>query len=179
MRNKLFYKALIIGTITLLIVPIIGAETTKTNEKNQTERINNKYENTASSSYTNLTIEEVWTLISDPTNGIQILIDVRTPEEYLDERIYTSSFREKTRLFPLQIMQRSEIFLRIFMMLYKNHEIIIYCRSANRSFIATQLLIENGFSGKIYNMLGGINEWRDAGLPTAKGLLPFNFRMTK
>lgn len=116
--------------------------------------------------YFNLTVEEVWNLISNSTNGIQILIDVRTPEEYFNERIFTSSLLEKPRLFPLYMMQNNKILLQFFKTFYKDKEIILYCRSANRSFDATMILINNDFSGVIYNMMGGINEWKQAGLPT-------------
>ena len=182
MKNKLVLEILVIGTIILLFAPIIGsAITVKSISNNQIDyTINIKnYDRIDPGGYTNLTIEEVWELISDSSNGIQILIDVRTPGEYINERIYTPSFLEKPRLFPLQMMQRNEIFLRIFMMFYKDREVILYCRSANRSFIATQLLIDHGFSGEIYNMIGGITEWNAADLPTAKGLFPINFGVKK
>ena len=179
MKNKLFWKVLVFGTIAFLFVPLtsVGINTNSIDDNQTDYVINNK--DMTSDSYTNLTIEEVWELISDSSNGIQILIDVRTPGEYINERIYTPSFLEKPRLFPLQMMQRNEIFLRIFMMFYKDREVILYCRSANRSFIATQLLIDHGFSGEIYNMIGGITEWNAADLPTAKGLFPINFGVKK
>jgi rhodanese-related sulfurtransferase len=127
------------------------------------------YDLLISEGYTNLTIDQVWKLISNSTNGIQFLIDVRTPGEYLDSRIYTPSIREKPRLFPVQLMQFEGLFLHYFMMRYTNQEIILYCRSANRSFIATKILIEHGFIGTIYNMVGGINEWQLAEFPITKG----------
>jgi rhodanese-related sulfurtransferase len=116
--------------------------------------------------YINLTVEEVWDLIKNSNNGVQILIDVRTPEEYFNERIYTSCILEKPRLFPLYIMQSNDFLLHFFIMFYKDKEIILYCRSADRSFEATKILINNDFTGTIYNMVGGINEWKQAGLPT-------------
>ena len=48
---------------------------------------------------------------------------------------------------------------------YNNTEIIVHCRSGSRSASASEILESNGFS-KIYNMLGGINAWIDAGYPT-------------
>ena len=177
MKNKIFWKVLAIGTMAFLLAQMINPGiAAKSIENNQTDYSlkNEYYTNLNSDAYTNLTIEETWDLIRDSANGVQILIDVRTPEEYFNERIYTRSFLEKPRLFPLQLMERNDIFLRFFMMRYSNKEIILYCRSANRSFIATELLIDNGFTGKIYNMLGGINEWKELGLPTVRGFLPFN-----
>jgi len=40
---------------------------------------------------------------------------------------------------------------------YKNYEVIVYCRSGNRSQGATRFLRKNGFDAK--NMLGGIKVW--------------------
>lgn len=40
---------------------------------------------------------------------------------------------------------------------YKNIKIIVYCRSGNRSEIATKILNKNGFYA--VNLKGGINEW--------------------
>jgi len=128
----------------------------------------NRKGTTIDDSYTNLTVQETWELIKTSSNGIQILIDVRTKEEYQKERIYTPSVLEKPRLYPLQWLE-DESLLQSFISLYDGKEIILYCRSANRSFIATEILIENNFNGKIYNMVGGIKEWKNEGLPTVKG----------
>ena len=119
---------------------------------------------------TNLSMEETWEYIRDPSNGIQRLIDVRTTEEYFTERILSPSLKERAILFPLQWLQRENLLLNIFMMLFDGQEIILYCRSANRSYIAGQLLLDHGFNGKIYNMMGGIKEWKQIGLPTISGL---------
>jgi rhodanese-related sulfurtransferase len=43
--------------------------------------------------------------------------------------------------------------------------VVIYCRSGNRSRTALAILQEAGYSN-LYNMLGGINAWINAGLPT-------------
>ncbi|MEK5040422.1 sulfurtransferase TusA family protein [Sporosarcina sp. FSL K6-3457] len=39
-----------------------------------------------------------------------------------------------------------------------NEEIYVICRTGNRSDLASQLLVENGFT-KVYNVLPGMNEW--------------------
>lgn len=43
--------------------------------------------------------------------------------------------------------------------------VVIYCRSGNRSQTALAILQKAGYSN-LHNMLGGINAWIDAGLPT-------------
>jgi len=169
MEKNLFLKRLGLGILVILFTSIFSSAITAIPvENNQMEGKNIPTDDypLGSGGYTNLTVEEVWELICNSSNGIQILIDVRTIGEYVVERIYTSSFLEKPRLFSLQTMERDGILLRLFMMRYQDHEVILYCRSANRSFIATQLLIDRGFSGTIYNMIGGITEWKQAGLPT-------------
>jgi len=41
-------------------------------------------------------------------------------------------------------------------------EILLYCRTGSRSATAARILNENGYH-KVYNMLGGITAWRNAG----------------
>jgi rhodanese-related sulfurtransferase len=48
---------------------------------------------------------------------------------------------------------------------YKQIEIIVYCRMGYNSRLASQQLVDAGFS-KVYNMVGGINAWNDAGYKT-------------
>ena len=49
----------------------------------------------------------------------------------------------------------------------KEDEILVYCRTGNRSTRAAQILRENGFE-KIYHMVDGIEGWKAAGYPTVK-----------
>ncbi|MBR9699714.1 rhodanese-like domain-containing protein [Candidatus Woesearchaeota archaeon] len=46
----------------------------------------------------------------------------------------------------------------------KDTPIAIYCRSGSMSAEASQTLKEMGYK-KVYNLLGGANAWRSAGLP--------------
>jgi rhodanese-related sulfurtransferase len=168
MKKNLFVNRLGLGIIIILFTSIFSSAVAFVpNENSHIEEKNiltNDYQ-LVTGGYTNLTVEEVWELISNSSNGIQILIDVRTVGEYVGERIYTSSFLEKPRLFPLKIIERDGILLRLFMIRHQDSEVILYCRFGDRSFIATQILIDQGFSGTIYNMIGGIAEWKQAGLP--------------
>lgn len=122
--------------------------------------------------YTNITAEEAWNFVKGTCNGIQRLIDVRTIGEYINERISTPSLPEKPRLFPVQLLEKEGLFLRLFNLLYGDEEVILYCRTARRSAIAAQLLVDNEFSGTVYNMIGGITAWKEAGLPTVEGIFP-------
>lgn len=120
----------------------------------------------------NVTVNEVWEMLNNESDGIQFVVDVRTFKEYFNERIATPHLYDKPILYPLQIIQ-NPLFSKIFVLIFKNKEVILYCRSANRSWIAGNILISSGFEGKLYNMVGGIIEWKANGLPTVSG---FGFR---
>lgn len=49
-----------------------------------------------------------------------------------------------------------------------NDEILVYCRSGLRSAAAMKFLNENGFR-KVYNLLGGIVAWENAGYSVVAG----------
>ena len=115
----------------------------------------------------NVTVTQTWEMLNNE-EGPQYVIDDRTFFEYFNERIDTPHRNDKPILFPLQLMVQP-LFLDIFTSLFQGKDIIIYCRSANRSYIGAKLLLDNGFQGIIYNMAGGINAWKAEGLPTITG----------
>lgn len=86
-----------------------------------------------------------------------LILDVRTPKEYYDGHIPNS------KLIPLQQLEDriSEIGK------YKDKEIIVYCRSGNRSVVAVEILIKNGFK-KLYHIKNGILEWINEGFKIKK-----------
>ena len=116
----------------------------------------------------NITVQQVWDMLEDEDDGVQIPVDDRTFGEYFTERIATPHSYDKPILYPLQLIE-IPFFMNVFFYLFEDKDVIIYCRSANRSYIAGKLLIENGYQGVLYNMEGGINAWKAAGLPTVKG----------
>ena len=96
----------------------------------------------------NITVEELKARI-DAGEKIN-LIDVREPAEYAE-------FNINGTLIPLgkvQSMQIDEIED------LKDEEIIIYCRSGNRSGQACLFLDAMGFKNT-KNLLGGMLEWQD------------------
>lgn len=46
----------------------------------------------------------------------------------------------------------------------ENEQIVVVCRSGNRSATGRDILLDNGFQG-ITSMNGGLNAWRSAGYP--------------
>jgi len=123
----------------------------------------------ASGEIINVSVQEVWEMLNDEGDGKQIPVDVRTFQEYYTERIATPHFYDKPRLYPLQLIQ-IPVFATVFKIIFGGKEIILYCRTAHRSYIAAKILMNSGWDGNLYNMEGGITAWKAAGLPTVKGL---------
>ena len=97
---------------------------------------------------TTITAEDVKAR-SDRGEQLNIL-DVREPHENLE-------FNIGGTLVPLgkiQTLQLDEIED------WKNEEVIVYCRSGNRSGQACQILEMAGFKN-VKNLTGGMLEWRD------------------
>ena len=81
-----------------------------------------------------------------------LVLDVRTIEEFNTNHLYNAT------LIPLAELEGRMAEIES----YNDTEIIVYCRSGSRSLQASNILVVNNFS-KIYNMLGGINAWIEAG----------------
>lgn len=86
-----------------------------------------------------------------------ILLDVRTQQEWEGD-----GHVEGATLIPL-----SELEARAPEDLPKDAEIVVYCRSGNRSAQASELLVELGYTS-ISNM-GGIVDWQNAGYDVVYG----------
>ncbi len=83
------------------------------------------------------------------------LLDVRQPEEYRSGHI------PGAKLIPLGDL-RSRM-----NELPKDREILVVCRSGNRSLSATRQLASAGFNA--VNVRGGLVAWSRTGLPVSKG----------
>jgi len=81
-----------------------------------------------------------------------LLLDVRTPEEW--DMLHAPN----STLIPLdELAERVDE-------LPQDQEIVIICRSGNRSLVARDILVEFGFE-KTSSVAGGFNEWTVAGYP--------------
>jgi rhodanese-related sulfurtransferase len=87
-----------------------------------------------------------------------ILLDVRMPEEWIDD-----CHIEGAMLLPLD----SLAFKAAEMLPDKDAEIITYCRTGNRSAEAAAYLVENGYTN--ISDMGGINDWKALGYPVQCG----------
>ena len=106
----------------------------------------------------NITPQEAFALIQDNQNNPDfVIIDVRTPQEFAEEYIENA----------INLDFRSETFRDELNQLDKNQTYLIYCRSGGRSGDALDIMAELNFR-EVYNMSGGINGWKAAGLPTVQ-----------
>lgn len=139
--NKLKIWVLIL-TLLILSLPLSGCLAGR--EAKPAERI-----------IRDLTVEEAAELLRNNTDNPDfVLLDVRTPEEFADERLdkavnldyYARNFREE-----LSRLDRDKLYL-------------VYCRTGRRSGLALRMMDELGFK-EAYNMIGGIVQWKAEGLP--------------
>jgi len=84
------------------------------------------------------------------------ILDVRQPEEWNEFHIPGAT------LIPLEDLQNrlSEV--------PQDQEIVVVCRSGNRSATGRDILRKAGLT-QVSSMAGGMNEWRSAGYPTVSG----------
>lgn len=161
---------LIIGLI--ITSSFVSADLINIHEnKNEETKIRQNYHG-----YINITSIEAWELMNNTEDGRQIPIDIRRWDEYKSERIVTPNSEDWPRWFPYEFIsggsgpiKNEGLILKIFMSIYSDKEIIIYCRTGRRTGISAQILVDNGFDGTIYNMVNGITEWKLEGLPTIEG----------
>lgn len=81
-----------------------------------------------------------------------IVLDVRTPEEFSAGHLANA----------ININLEGSDFATEVSKLDKNATVAVYCRSGNRSGVATEQMAELGFTD-MYDMQGGIVEWQAAG----------------
>ena len=84
------------------------------------------------------------------------ILDVREPSEWNDAHIAGAT------LIPL-----GELEVRV-NELPKDQEIVVVCRSGNRSAQGRDILLNAGFT-QVTSMAGGLNQWKAAGYPTVSG----------
>lgn len=105
-----------------------------------------------------ITPQEAFTLIQNNQNNPDfVIIDVRTVEEFGEEHIEQAT----------NIDFYSEAFRDTLNALDKNKTYLIYCQSGGRSGSALDIMAELNFK-EVYNILGGISQWKAEGFPTIK-----------
>ncbi len=86
-----------------------------------------------------------------------VILDIRTPEEYANEHIAESVLLDFY----------SDDFENELDKLDKSKTYLVYCRSGNRSSKSMSIMGGLGFM-EVYDMGGGINQWKAEGYPTIK-----------
>ncbi len=105
-----------------------------------------------------VTPQEAFTLIQNNQNNSDfVIIDVRTAGEFADGYIENAS----------NIDFYSETFREELDNLDKNKTYLIYCRSGARSGSTLDIMAELNFE-EVYNILGGMLQWKSEELPTVK-----------
>jgi len=84
------------------------------------------------------------------------ILDVRTPEEWEDFHVPGST------LISLDELENrsSEV--------PRDLEVVVVCRSGNRSQVGRDILLEAGFA-QVTSMAGGLKQWRASGYDTVSG----------
>lgn len=112
-------------------------------------------EKTATQTIKDISVKEAYDLMGkNKDNQSFIIIDVRTPQEFASEYIESA----------VNIDYYSEEFQNELNELDKEKTYLIYCLSGNRSGRALAIMKELGFR-EVYNMLGGIIQWKVEGYP--------------
>jgi rhodanese-related sulfurtransferase len=96
-----------------------------------------------------------------------ILIDVREPAEYKSQSI------KDARNLPLSQVTIEESHLPE----HKNKKLVIHCQSGKRSMMACAKLKNDGAQFDIWNLEGGISNWKNNNLPivtSGKKILPLD-----
>lgn len=84
------------------------------------------------------------------------ILDVRTPQEYLEIRL------EEARLIPI------EQFVRRMGEVPKDRPILVYCAVGSRSAQVASYLARQGYD-PVYNLYGGVYAWKLRGYPVVQG----------
>jgi rhodanese-related sulfurtransferase len=86
-----------------------------------------------------------------------VLLDVRTPAEY------KQGYIKGANLIPIQLFE----YLFLGGVGFQDKKVLVYCRSGNRSVTASKMLEAWGVK-RVYNLKGGILEWKGANLPLVR-----------
>lgn len=84
------------------------------------------------------------------------LIDVRRQEEYSEDHIGGS----------VNYNVLDSTLIKHIPELNKKKPVFVYCKTGVRGLRAAKILKANGF--RVYNLEGGLNEWKDKNLPVVK-----------
>lgn len=101
--------------------------------------------------FTSISAHEAQQLIADKA-GL-VILDTRTTREIINDGAITGSQQAS-----LRAIFQDELAIA------KETPILVVCAVGGRSFAAGKIMVQHGFQ-EIYNLRGGLDEWKRAGLP--------------
>ena len=145
-------KTIAISILLILLFAGIGCIDSDDTKGTETMAVSTDTSNTETATgFTDISIEQAKQMID---NKEVFLLDVRTQDEfdegYIEGAILIPDYELASRLDEVP----------------EDAKILVYCRSGRRSVDASNILVDAGYTD-VYNMLGGINEWRSAQYPVA------------
>ena len=132
-------KYLAIFMAVLMVTGLFGCE------KQKKPTADSFSESTISNSYTQISMKEAVAMMETETD--YIILDVRTPEEFVEKHILNAVNVPNENIGDEDIVELPN----------KDQLILVYCRSGNRSKQASEKLVALGYTN-VYEF-GGINEW--------------------
>jgi rhodanese-related sulfurtransferase len=108
--------------------------------------------------YANLSPAEAWDTIGKRSGDSDfVLLDVRTPKEFREERIEGA----------VMVDYLSPSFRDEVAKLDRGKSYLVYCRTGHRSLGAVDVMRELGFRN-VLHLAGGITKWKEARLPATR-----------
>ena len=142
--KSLILGALIIGVLQVCNVVFAKPNSPKTNSQTQVIK--------------DITPDEAFVLIDKNKDSLNLVIlDVRTPKEFEGEHIENA----------INLDFYSETFKDDLSKLDKNKIYVTHCQLGGRSAKTVVIMKDLGFV-EVYNITGGIADWKSKGLPTVK-----------
>lgn len=111
------------------------------------------------SGFENVSVQEAKAMVE---KGDVFILDVRTPDEFNSSHIKGATLIPVSNAFGSSLSSDRLLEARIDEVPKK--KILVYCRTGHRSNTASTKLVKAGYS-QVYNMVGGITSWIDAGYP--------------
>lgn len=137
-------KVIIIGMLLILVTSSCTSNNKESIENTENIPIS---ENIFEEKEVKITVDEAKDIIEKEED--LLILDTRTEEEYKAGHI------ENAILIPHDQLEMNLDQLKGF----EDKPVLVYCRTGNRSAVAVDILIENGFN-KIYHMNQGFSRWK-------------------
>jgi len=112
------------------------------------------------SGYKNISAKDTKQMIEE--DNVYIL-DVRTPAEFNSSHLKGATLIPVTNVFGSNLSSDQLLQARTDEV-PKDKKVLVYCKTGKRSEVASGILVKAGNS-EVYNLVGGINAWTEAGLP--------------